>query len=671
MPVTTVVVNSRDEGSAGAEYIGRGSPLGNPFPMGRGKDASRAAVILRYGEYADENPRLLELMKAMRGKRIRCFCAPEACHGDVVGFIAEGIETSAAAAARRVVAGETLAVYAARRENERGSAMSVDGDRDEGPSDGPKGIDFSKLSRPRSPEERAADQAASDLRMAAIEERERRSKVKYARAMSVTEGVDLLMGRAGAEVLRMRGKDEKGRPLTADFEVPFGYEREDARRLADSVGPGSRLRLEGYFIPHTNASGGTSFTMAVMFMDGEGVALKGRVVEPRRAEFVELPLTGPSLGLAAWRAAREDQANLPEPVPSEIRVAVASLSRVREEADRDGHRYVAVEGSDVATGVPVTVRVDSGFEAAIETVRATVSASPDGVVSVSGHWTVGPPSWIGEQDASFAALKVNGFDVARLSGVDNGRTETLDFQVRNLPPAVVASRYADAASFQAVSGGASLRGAEGLAGLADILPLEGGVVAVARIDVARAAEIEAARSSRRVQEVESFRESAQRPTMLLASKAEVDLARRALDPSSRLTREDLDALVDADPERRSPAAQSKRIVDVLIRTGHAVAQPEFAQNERGGYEKTGRVVSGPEGLASISSDFGRMHMRNVYLDPVALNRAVASMEPQVAGAFVAATERALADSAARRADKELVSGRAIPSSRRAEAGVGV
>jgi len=277
--------------------------------------------------------------------------------------------------------------------------------------------------------------------------------------------------------------------------------------------------------------------------------------------------------------------------------------------------------------------------------------------------------WEGDQDASFSALKVNGFDVARLSGVDNGRTETLDFQVRNLPPAVVASRYAGAASFSNLSGDPSLRGASGLAELAASLPLTGGIVAKAAIDVSAAAAIEAARADRAVRRIEAFSESSARPLMLLASRSEVAIAMRALDPSSGVGREEAGRLAEDDPERRSPAAQSRRVVEALVRAGHAIAQPEFAEDGQGRYAKTGRVIEGPEGLASVSADFGRLHMRNVYLDPAALNRAVASMEPDVAGAFVAATEKALSDSGARRADKELVSGRAAPAQGRASAGI--
>lgn len=67
-------------------YIGRGSKWGNPFVIG--KDGTREEVIAKYrlhlwqqiksGKVTGED--LLEL----DGKRLGCFCKPQACHGDVL-----------------------------------------------------------------------------------------------------------------------------------------------------------------------------------------------------------------------------------------------------------------------------------------------------------------------------------------------------------------------------------------------------------------------------------------------------------------------------------------------------------------------------------------------------------------------------------------------------------
>lgn len=74
-------------------YIGRGSPLGNPYRLSDGEP--RGATLVRYSRYlhvkireqdpaiCNELNRLAQL--AMKGPlKLQCFCAPHPCHGDVV-----------------------------------------------------------------------------------------------------------------------------------------------------------------------------------------------------------------------------------------------------------------------------------------------------------------------------------------------------------------------------------------------------------------------------------------------------------------------------------------------------------------------------------------------------------------------------------------------------------
>lgn len=68
-------------------YIGRPSkhhagPFGNPFVIGR--DGTREEVVLKYKRYLWDTPALLRWLPSMRGKRLGCYCAPMACHGDVI-----------------------------------------------------------------------------------------------------------------------------------------------------------------------------------------------------------------------------------------------------------------------------------------------------------------------------------------------------------------------------------------------------------------------------------------------------------------------------------------------------------------------------------------------------------------------------------------------------------
>jgi hypothetical protein len=73
----------RNSEHANSVYIGRGSPWGNRYKIGVHGD--REEVIRKFREYAEavilEYPDWLEPLK---GKDLVCFCAPLACHGDVL-----------------------------------------------------------------------------------------------------------------------------------------------------------------------------------------------------------------------------------------------------------------------------------------------------------------------------------------------------------------------------------------------------------------------------------------------------------------------------------------------------------------------------------------------------------------------------------------------------------
>jgi len=70
-----------------AVYIGRGSPFGNPFVIG--KDGDRDKVCDQYEAMLLNNPQLVERVKTeLKGKDLVCFCAPKRCHGDTLLRIA-------------------------------------------------------------------------------------------------------------------------------------------------------------------------------------------------------------------------------------------------------------------------------------------------------------------------------------------------------------------------------------------------------------------------------------------------------------------------------------------------------------------------------------------------------------------------------------------------------
>lgn len=81
------VLNKRDVSENTSVYIGRGSAWGNPFVIGQ--DGDRAEVIEKYRRYAywkwvEEGGYGVDWLEPLRGKDLVCYCAPLACHGDVL-----------------------------------------------------------------------------------------------------------------------------------------------------------------------------------------------------------------------------------------------------------------------------------------------------------------------------------------------------------------------------------------------------------------------------------------------------------------------------------------------------------------------------------------------------------------------------------------------------------
>ncbi len=71
-------------------YIGRPSKWGNPFTIG--VHGNREEVIAKYEEYLLHNDYLLESLHELHNKVLGCWCAPAACHGDVLAKYAKLVE---------------------------------------------------------------------------------------------------------------------------------------------------------------------------------------------------------------------------------------------------------------------------------------------------------------------------------------------------------------------------------------------------------------------------------------------------------------------------------------------------------------------------------------------------------------------------------------------------
>jgi len=74
-------------------YIGRPSKWGNPFSV---EEYGRAEAIAKYEEYVLDNLRTgiwaEEELLELDGKILGCWCAPKACHGDILLKIIAGIK---------------------------------------------------------------------------------------------------------------------------------------------------------------------------------------------------------------------------------------------------------------------------------------------------------------------------------------------------------------------------------------------------------------------------------------------------------------------------------------------------------------------------------------------------------------------------------------------------
>lgn len=77
-----VLNKSHDQIPSTAVYVGRPTRWGNPFVIGR--DGSREDVIRKYRVWLESKPELLKALPILRGKHLVCWCAPQACHADIL-----------------------------------------------------------------------------------------------------------------------------------------------------------------------------------------------------------------------------------------------------------------------------------------------------------------------------------------------------------------------------------------------------------------------------------------------------------------------------------------------------------------------------------------------------------------------------------------------------------
>jgi len=63
-----------------AVYCGRGSPVGNPFVIGR--YGNRDQVCEAFEAWAPTQPKVMAYIATLKGRDLVCYCAPARCHCD-------------------------------------------------------------------------------------------------------------------------------------------------------------------------------------------------------------------------------------------------------------------------------------------------------------------------------------------------------------------------------------------------------------------------------------------------------------------------------------------------------------------------------------------------------------------------------------------------------------
>lgn len=89
--MTARVVNMRD-GDCDV-FIGRPSKWGNPFYIS--EHCTRELAVKRHADWIVKQPRLMAALHELQGKTLGCYCAPNACHGDILAKLANELPKEA------------------------------------------------------------------------------------------------------------------------------------------------------------------------------------------------------------------------------------------------------------------------------------------------------------------------------------------------------------------------------------------------------------------------------------------------------------------------------------------------------------------------------------------------------------------------------------------------
>lgn len=85
-------VNMKDEDIV---YVGRdwaghkNTGWGNPFYLANN---ARGSTLEKYRKYLTENKALMARLPELKGKRLACWCKPQACHADILAELVNALE---------------------------------------------------------------------------------------------------------------------------------------------------------------------------------------------------------------------------------------------------------------------------------------------------------------------------------------------------------------------------------------------------------------------------------------------------------------------------------------------------------------------------------------------------------------------------------------------------
>lgn len=129
-------------------------------------------------------------------------------------------------------------------------------------------FDFSKLRSAKdiTPEERAAEEAQRRQRDIEADEARRRKWSSKTIEITLDEAPETRFTLGGEKTLLLRGVDDTGRAVRAQWYAPDHMERDDFDAFALSLDSGQRHRLEGYWKPYEGREGKKFFTFMAQFV---------------------------------------------------------------------------------------------------------------------------------------------------------------------------------------------------------------------------------------------------------------------------------------------------------------------------------------------------------------------------------------------------------------------